>query len=31
LADIEESIEELKYYREKFIVPLPEWVAFKSA
>ena len=23
LADIEESIEELKYYREKFIVPLP--------
>jgi oligoribonuclease len=24
LADIEESIEELKYYREKFIVPLPE-------
>ena len=25
LADIEESIEELKYYREKFIVPLPQW------
>jgi|APCry1669189241_1035207.scaffolds.fasta_scaffold03711_3 oligoribonuclease len=24
LADIQESIEELKYYREKFIVPLPE-------
>jgi oligoribonuclease len=24
LADIEESIEELKYYRDKFIVPLPE-------
>ena len=24
LADIEESIEELKYYREKFIVPLPQ-------
>ena len=24
LADIEESIEELKYYREKFIVALPE-------
>jgi oligoribonuclease len=24
LADIEESIEELKFYREKFIVPLPE-------
>ena len=24
LADIEESIEELKYYREKFIVSLPE-------
>ena len=24
LADIEESIEELKYYREKFIVPLPK-------
>jgi oligoribonuclease len=24
LAYIEESIEELKYYREKFIVPLPE-------
>jgi len=24
LADIEESIEELKHYREKFIVPLPE-------
>jgi hypothetical protein len=24
LADIEESIEELKYYREKFIAPLPE-------
>lgn len=23
LADIQESIEELKYYREKFIVPLP--------
>jgi oligoribonuclease len=23
LADIEESIEELKYYRDKFIVPLP--------
>jgi oligoribonuclease len=24
LADIEESIEELKYYRDTFIVPLPE-------
>ena len=24
LADIEESIEELKYYRDKFIVPLPK-------
>jgi oligoribonuclease len=24
LADIEESIEELKYYRDKFIVPLPQ-------
>ena len=24
LSDIEESIEELKYYREKFIVPLPQ-------
>ncbi|QKM63694.1 oligoribonuclease [Polynucleobacter antarcticus] len=24
LADIEESIEELKYYREKFIIPLPQ-------
>ncbi|HAT39408.1 oligoribonuclease [Polynucleobacter necessarius] len=24
LADIEESIEELKYYREQFIVPLPQ-------
>jgi len=24
LADIEESIEELRYYRDKFIVPLPE-------
>lgn len=24
LADIQESIEELKYYREKWIVPLPE-------
>lgn len=24
LADIQESIEELKYYREKFIVPLPQ-------
>ena len=24
LADIEESIEELKYYREMFIVPLPQ-------
>ena len=23
LADIEESIEELRYYREKFFVPLP--------
>jgi oligoribonuclease len=24
LADIEESIEELKYYRDTFIVPLPK-------
>jgi oligoribonuclease len=24
LADIQESIEELKYYRDKFIVPLPK-------